>query len=182
MTSQYGAYALHAGLARPYALIRMHTPTWPGTNMHARTHRSISNTYCFSTATIIRERASMLGYKYIACLLFWAFSTAENFKTWLVLESQCCERRVREQSTTREKCCVPRLLSAVLEDRHVTSHTFSLFQYHFKMNFSCSCFEQICCRLYYRATCGWSRVPSTRIFNKHLSRVNIYHVVGTVHL
>jgi hypothetical protein len=37
MTSQYGAYALHAGLARLHTLTRIHTPTRPGTNMHART-------------------------------------------------------------------------------------------------------------------------------------------------
>jgi hypothetical protein len=36
MTSQYGAYALRAGLARLHALIRMHTLTRPATNMHAR--------------------------------------------------------------------------------------------------------------------------------------------------
>ena len=38
MTSQYGAYALRAGLARLQALMRMHTPTRPSTHMHARTH------------------------------------------------------------------------------------------------------------------------------------------------
>ena len=37
--------------------------------MHARTHRQICNTYCFSTATITRERASLLRYTYIACLV-----------------------------------------------------------------------------------------------------------------
>jgi hypothetical protein len=44
MTSQYGAYALRAGLARLYARMRMHTPTRPGTNMHARTsmHTQVS--------------------------------------------------------------------------------------------------------------------------------------------
>ena len=36
MTSQYGAYALRAGLARLYARMRMHTPTRSGTHMHAR--------------------------------------------------------------------------------------------------------------------------------------------------
>jgi hypothetical protein len=36
MTSQYGAYALRAGLARLYACIRMHTPTRPVTYMQAR--------------------------------------------------------------------------------------------------------------------------------------------------
>ena len=38
MTSQYGAYALHAGLARLHARIRMNTPTRPGTHIHARKH------------------------------------------------------------------------------------------------------------------------------------------------
>ena len=38
VTSQYGAYAVHAGLARLYARMRMHTASRPGTHMHARTH------------------------------------------------------------------------------------------------------------------------------------------------
>jgi predicted RNA polymerase sigma factor len=39
-TSQYGAYSLHAVLARLYARMRMHTPTRWGTYMHtcARMH------------------------------------------------------------------------------------------------------------------------------------------------
>ena len=36
MTSQYGANALHVGLERLHARVRMHTPTRPGTHMHAR--------------------------------------------------------------------------------------------------------------------------------------------------
>ena len=36
MTPQYGSYALHAGLTRPHARTRMHTPTPPRTYMHAR--------------------------------------------------------------------------------------------------------------------------------------------------
>jgi hypothetical protein len=39
MTSQYGAHALRAGLARLYALMCMHTATRPGTHMHARTRK-----------------------------------------------------------------------------------------------------------------------------------------------
>ena len=54
MTSQYGAYALHDGLARLHA------------RTHACTHRPISNTYCFATAAMIRKRASMLRYMYIS--------------------------------------------------------------------------------------------------------------------
>jgi hypothetical protein len=42
MTSQYGAYALSAGLARLYARMRMHKSTRPGNNMHARTHARAS--------------------------------------------------------------------------------------------------------------------------------------------
>jgi hypothetical protein len=37
ITSQYGAYALHAGLARLYARMRMYTPTRTATRTHART-------------------------------------------------------------------------------------------------------------------------------------------------
>ena len=40
------------------------------TDPHARIHnRPISNSYCFSTATMIREHASMLRYTYVALLL-----------------------------------------------------------------------------------------------------------------
>ena len=80
MTSQYGAYALRAGLARLHALMRMHTHTRPGTHMHARSHaqacahRPICNTYCFRTATMISERASVLRYTYIACLVIFSLS------------------------------------------------------------------------------------------------------------
>jgi hypothetical protein len=35
MTSQHGAYALHAGKARLHARTRMHTPMRPGTRTHA---------------------------------------------------------------------------------------------------------------------------------------------------
>ena len=38
VTSQHGAYALRAGLARLYARIRMHMSTRPSTLMHAQTN------------------------------------------------------------------------------------------------------------------------------------------------
>ena len=62
LTSQHGAYVLHTGLVRLHALMLMDTPTRPGNHMHVRTHTQRNNTFCFSTATIIRERASMLCY------------------------------------------------------------------------------------------------------------------------
>ena len=43
----------------------MHARAW--TRASIRTQ--ICNTYCFSMATMIRERASMLRYTYIACLV-----------------------------------------------------------------------------------------------------------------
>jgi hypothetical protein len=63
MTSQYGAYALHAVFARLHA--HAHTPWHP----HTRTHTEISNTYCFCTATMIREGASLLRYAYMAAVV-----------------------------------------------------------------------------------------------------------------
>ena len=67
MTSQYGAYALHAGLARLQARTRMHTR--PDTRMHTQ----ICTIYCVSTATVIRERASVLRRTYIV----WLFTFRE---------------------------------------------------------------------------------------------------------
>jgi hypothetical protein len=74
MTSQHGAYALRAGLARLYARMRMHTPTRLGTHMHARTRKhSHTDQYVILTAfpqqRWFRERASILRYNYIACLV-----------------------------------------------------------------------------------------------------------------
>ena len=47
----------------------MHTPTRPGTRTRARTQIEIYNTYCYLRAAMIRERASLLHYTYIACLV-----------------------------------------------------------------------------------------------------------------
>jgi hypothetical protein len=52
MTSQYGASI--------YLLDKQH---------YTHTRRKISNNYCFSTATMVRQRASVLRYTYIACLV-----------------------------------------------------------------------------------------------------------------
>ena len=61
-----GAYPSLTGLARLHALMRRHTPPRQGTPMHARMHRPRSDIYYFSNATIIRERASVSRYTYIA--------------------------------------------------------------------------------------------------------------------
>jgi hypothetical protein len=80
MTSQYGAYALRAGLARLYGRMRMHTPTRSGTHMHARTDKH-ANTgqyvifIVFPRQQWFRESASLLRYAYIACIV--------KFDIWL---------------------------------------------------------------------------------------------------
>ena len=58
MTSQYGAYALRAGLARLYARMRMHI------------HTKYVILIAFPQQQWSRERASMLRYTYIACLVY----------------------------------------------------------------------------------------------------------------
>jgi hypothetical protein len=76
MTSQYGAYALGAGLATLYARMRLHTPTRSGTHMHARTHTqgcTHTDQYViligFPLQQWFRKRASLLRYTYIACIV-----------------------------------------------------------------------------------------------------------------
>jgi hypothetical protein len=63
-TSQYGAYALRAGLARLHARIRTHTPTHPGAHMHARPRKyAHTDQYiiliAFPRQQLFRERASV---------------------------------------------------------------------------------------------------------------------------
>ena len=60
----------------------MHTPTRLGAHTHARKHRPKYNTYCFSLQQWFCERASMLRYTYIACLVVHITSETrqENIK------------------------------------------------------------------------------------------------------
>jgi hypothetical protein len=53
-----------------------HAPEYPHAraHTHTHTHRPISNTCCFSTATMIRKSASLLRYTYIACLVSHTFN------------------------------------------------------------------------------------------------------------
>ena len=72
--SQNGAYALRAGLARLHARIRMHAPTCPGTHMHARMRKHAPTgqyliLIAFPQQQWFHERASLLRYTYVACLV-----------------------------------------------------------------------------------------------------------------
>ena len=68
MTSQYGSWISKATCT--YAHAHAYAPRYP----HAPKHAQISNTYCFPTAKVIRERASTLHSTYIACLVIIFFS------------------------------------------------------------------------------------------------------------
>jgi hypothetical protein len=74
MTSQSGAYALRAGLAILYAHMRIHTSMRPRTQMHARTrkHEHTDQSVILTASPQqqwIRERALVLPYTHIACLV-----------------------------------------------------------------------------------------------------------------
>jgi hypothetical protein len=76
MTLQYGPYALRTGLARLHARMCMYTSTRPGAHMHthARTRKHAhTDQYvifiAFPRQQLFRERASMLRYAFIACLV-----------------------------------------------------------------------------------------------------------------
>jgi hypothetical protein len=76
MTPQYGAYALRAGLTRLYARMHMHTPTRPSNHMHSRTRKhahadQVVIFIAFPQQQWFRERASVLRYTYIACLVHY---------------------------------------------------------------------------------------------------------------
>ena len=73
MTSQNGAYAFHAGLARLYARMRVHTPTRTDTRMHAHTRKNAhTDQYVipisFPRQQRLHERVSKLRFTYIACV------------------------------------------------------------------------------------------------------------------
>lgn len=67
--------------------VHTHTRTW----VHACTQTPISKIYCFSTATVISERVSMLHYTYIAPRYFVAsLLAAHGSMTCLYQHRQVC--------------------------------------------------------------------------------------------
>jgi hypothetical protein len=56
-----------------------HAHGWAHASTHACTHTQICNIYCFSTATMTLEYASVLRYTYIACLVNTNFSSFRVF-------------------------------------------------------------------------------------------------------
>jgi hypothetical protein len=69
MTSQYGVYKFHVGLARLHARVQARACTCPHARKRvlAHTHRQICNTYCFSTPTVV-PRTQLSVTLYVRCL------------------------------------------------------------------------------------------------------------------
>jgi hypothetical protein len=66
MTSQCGTYTLHTGKARLQARTRIHTHTHTHTHTYTQTYVIL---IAFPRQQWFRERASLLRYTYIACLV-----------------------------------------------------------------------------------------------------------------
>jgi hypothetical protein len=101
------ATCTHARACTPSRTWYLHART------HAHTHRQIHNTYCFFMAKIIRERASVLRYMYIACVVFYKVrnkwyeertkwintqmsADSNRDKLWCELD-HCCTKREQKQ-------------------------------------------------------------------------------------
>jgi hypothetical protein len=90
MTSQYGAYVLHAGYARLHALTFMHMLTLPVTqpHKHARTHtraqtqKQICNINCCFKATMFSRTHPNVMLLYVHCVSYLSFNVlCEHFST-----------------------------------------------------------------------------------------------------
>ena len=54
--------------------------TRPLARVPAHTHAQTNDTYCFSTAIMIRERASLLRYTYVSCLVHYCdYSSCSHY-------------------------------------------------------------------------------------------------------
>jgi hypothetical protein len=78
ITSQYGAYAVRAGLARLYTRMCMHMPTRSGTPVHACTNTHAHTGQYIVLIAFPRNsgfvNAPLLRYTYIACLVLHYFT------------------------------------------------------------------------------------------------------------
>ena len=134
MTSQHGAYALHAGLARLQTLMRMHTPTRPST--HTPTHTHINNTYCFSTVTMVSwTRVSVALYVHcLSCSYFISFGSigSRDYGLLVVVSDSrwthctCCPKENNIHCKTRVKHLTPSL-----KWRIILSHLLWILRYSF---------------------------------------------------
>ena len=86
MTSQHGADALRAGLARLYARMRMHTPTRPGNHMHAQacTHTNMQYLLLFHSNNGLMNAPQCYVTRTLPVLLSLSVTSVPTHY-WLVL-------------------------------------------------------------------------------------------------
>jgi hypothetical protein len=112
MTPQYGAYALHAGLARLYARTRMHTPTRPGAHMHTRA-RKHARTYQYVTLLLFHSNNDFANTPqcYVIRTLPLLFVMVETAAPTISGTSPCHARKKRELTTEKISVCGTRNVS-----------------------------------------------------------------------
>jgi hypothetical protein len=130
MTLQYGAYKLHAGYAKLHAHMRMHTPTRPGTRMHARAFTHTQTRICNSYLLLFHgnndsECASVWRYTYIACLFYFVMFLNDH-----PVEQPIPVSSVQPVPQRRKKCFASskHFFALVTENRCNDIHLHSKFQ------------------------------------------------------
>jgi hypothetical protein len=87
ITSQYGAYALHAGQAGLQACTRMHTPTRSGTRAHTHTHKYVI--FIGFPRHNNNPRASMFVIRTLPVLLNHKVIMVDGFGFWHKVCENC---------------------------------------------------------------------------------------------
>ena len=112
MTSQYGAYALHAGLARLYARTRMQTPTRPGTHMHTRARKHAqTDQYVILLLFHSNNGFANTPHCYVIRTLPVLFIMVETAAPTIIGTSPCHARNKRELTTAKISVCGTRNFS-----------------------------------------------------------------------
>ena len=175
-----------------HARTRIHTSMRQGTHKHAckcghvrtgtHTHRPISNTYCFSTAPIIRERACVTLYLHIICLVssslfpsvlqkcdcdafhFWMSSThftvgmtvkTPRLRSYVVEDWQRIQSGWRKEKFTKTNSCIVVLIktSAIfILLRRLKTIRFKI-AFTKKLDWNQGMLAIILCRIFCRPVC-----------------------------
>jgi hypothetical protein len=117
LTIQYGVYDIQCWISnakRAHAQAHAYAPGHPHVYTRAYTHRHVSNTYCLSTARMIRERASVLRYTYIVCLVHYKLTASLK---------QLLRRRCTLFMLDRAPTCLTSLLTTKCTSRRVDFRT-----------------------------------------------------------
>ena len=98
----------------------MHARARARARAHTHTHTEICNIYCFSTATMIRERASVLRHTRIACLVCIIYATGRTTATnpaTLNLKKKGPRKNTNQVWIRHIKLCPDRIHTAIVPNR-----------------------------------------------------------------